>query len=55
MLINTARRGLSDTEAVIEGLKSGSIGHAGLDVCEETAYFYKDLSDSVIADDALAG
>jgi D-lactate dehydrogenase len=55
MLINTARGGLIDTEALIEGLKSGRIGYAGLDVYEEEAeYFYKDLSDSVIADDALA-
>ena len=55
MLINTARGGLIDTEALIEGLKSGRIGYAGLDVYEEEAeYFYKDLSDSVIADDTLA-
>jgi D-lactate dehydrogenase len=55
MLINTARGGLIDTEALIDGLKSGTIGYAGLDVYEEEAdYFYKDLSDSVIADDALA-
>jgi D-lactate dehydrogenase len=46
---------LIDTEALIDGLKSGKIGYAGLDVYEEEAeYFYKDLSDSVIADDALA-
>jgi len=55
MLINTARGGLIDTEALIDGLKSGRIGYAGLDVYEEEAeYFYKDLSDSVIADDTLA-
>ncbi len=55
MLINTARGGLVDTEALIEGLKAGKIGYAGLDVYEEEAeYFYKDLSDSVITDDALA-
>jgi hypothetical protein len=31
MLINTSRGGLIDTGAVIEGLKSGRIGHLGLD------------------------
>jgi len=55
MLINTARGGLIDTEALLDGLKSQKIGYAGLDVYEEEAeYFYKDLSDSVITDDALA-
>ena len=55
MLINTARGGLVDTEALIEGLKKGKIGFAGLDVYEEEAdYFYKDFSDSVITDDLLA-
>jgi D-lactate dehydrogenase len=55
MLINTARGGLVDTDALIDGLKTGRIGYAGLDVYEEEAeYFYKDLSDSVITDDALA-
>lgn len=55
MLINTARGGLIDTEALIDGLKGGKVGYAGLDVYEEEAeYFYKDLSDSVIADDTLA-
>jgi len=55
MLINTAWGGLVDTEALIEGLKSGKIGYAGLDVYEEEAsYFYKDFSDSVITDDLLA-
>jgi len=55
MLINTARGGLIDTEALLDGLKSRKIGYAGLDVYEEEAdYFYKDFSDSVIDDDALA-
>jgi D-lactate dehydrogenase len=55
MLINTARGGLIDTEALIDGLKSRKVGYAGLDVYEEEAnYFYKDFSDDVIEDDALA-
>ena len=55
MLINTARGGLIDTEALLDGIKSGTIGYAGLDVYEEEAdYFYKDFSDSIISDDMLA-
>ena len=55
MLINTARGGLIDTEALLEGLKAGRIGYAGLDVYEEEAkYFYRDFSGSHIDDDTLA-
>lgn len=55
MLINTARGGLIDTEALLEGLKSDKVGYAGLDVYEEEAkYFYRDFSDSHIDDDTLA-
>jgi len=55
MLINTARGGLIDTEALLDGLKSGKIGYAGLDVYEEEAkYFYRDFSGSHIDDDTLA-
>lgn len=55
MLINTARGGLIDTEALLDGLKSGKVGYAGLDVYEEEAkYFYRDFSDSYIDDDTLA-
>jgi len=55
MLINTARGGLIDTPALLEALKSGKVGYAGLDVYEEEAeYFYGDFSDSVIGDDTLA-
>ncbi|MFC2082993.1 2-hydroxyacid dehydrogenase [Candidatus Bipolaricaulota bacterium] len=55
MLINTARGGFIDTEALLDGLKSGKVGYAGLDVYEEEAkYFYRDFSDSYIDDDTLA-
>ena len=55
MLINTSRGGLIDTGAVIDGLKSGQIGHLGLDVYEEEAqYFYEDYSSRLIDDDALS-
>lgn len=55
MLINTSRGALIDSRALIDGLKSGRIGYAGLDVYEEeSGYFYEDLSDRVITDDVLA-
>jgi D-lactate dehydrogenase len=55
MIINTSRGGLIDTPAVIEGLKSGKIGHLGLDVYEEeTALFFEDLSDRIIHDDVFS-
>jgi D-lactate dehydrogenase len=54
MLINTSRGGLIDTKAVIEGIKSGKIGHLGIDVYEqEDELFFRDLSDTVIQDDAF--
>ena len=55
MLINTGRGKLVDTKALIEGLKKGKIGAAGLDVYEEEGdYFFEDLSNVMIADDVLA-
>lgn len=55
MLINTSRGGLIDTRALIQGLKSGRIGAAGLDVYEEEAgVFFRDLSAKVLTDDVLA-
>ena len=40
---------------MIEGLKSGRVGHLGLDVYEEEAdLFYRDLSGTVIQDDVFA-
>ncbi len=55
MLVNTSRGGLIDTRAVIEGLKSGRIGHVGLDVYEEEdEIFFEDHSGSIIGDDTFS-
>jgi D-lactate dehydrogenase len=55
MLINTGRGALIDTTALLDGLKSGQIGYAGLDVYEEeSGYFFEDYSDRVMTDDVLA-
>lgn len=55
MLINTSRGAVIKTRAVIDGLKSGRIGHLGLDVYEEESdLFFRDLSDRVIQDDIFA-
>ena len=55
MIINTSRGGLIDTKALVEGLKGGKIGYAGLDVYEEEGdYFFEDLSGEIISDDILA-
>ncbi|MFP4522364.1 MAG: 2-hydroxyacid dehydrogenase, partial [Fibrobacterota bacterium] len=55
MLINTGRGKLINSKDLIEGLKSGKIGYAGLDVYEEEdRYFFEDFSGSVIQDDILA-
>lgn len=55
MIINTSRGALIDTQALIDGLKSGQVGSAGLDVYEEEqGYFFEDFSDRIVADDTLA-
>lgn len=55
MLINTSRGALIDTHALIESLKSGHVGYAGLDVYEEEeGLFFEDLSQQIIQDDKLA-
>ncbi len=54
-VINTSRGQLINTQSLINGLKSGKIGAAGLDVYEEeTALFFEDFSDEVIHDDTLS-
>jgi D-lactate dehydrogenase len=54
MLINTSRGGLMDTNALIEGIKSGKIGYLGIDVHEqEDELFFQDLSDTIIQDDTF--
>ena len=55
MLINTSRGAIVDTAAAIKALKSGQLGHLGLDVYEEEEkLFFEDLSGTVIADDVFA-
>ncbi len=55
MLINTSRGGLLDTRAVIGALKSGRLGHVGLDVYEEEGeMFFEDLSSTILHDDIFS-
>lgn len=52
MLINTSRGALIETQAVIQGIKSGRVGYLGIDVYEqEDNLFFDDLSDTIIQDD----
>lgn len=54
VIINTSRGGLVDTEALIQGIKSGKVGAACLDVYEEEGdLFYEDFSGHIIQDDKL--
>lgn len=55
MLINTGRGALIDSRSMIDALKSGQLGAAGLDVYEvEEGVFFQDLSNTVLQDDVLA-
>ncbi|AGC49049.1 D-3-phosphoglycerate dehydrogenase [Myxococcus stipitatus DSM 14675] len=55
MLINTGRGALIDSRALIDALKTGHVGAAGLDVYEEEeGIFFQDLSGQVLQDDVLA-
>lgn len=55
LMINTGRGALIDAKALIEGLKSGKIGGAALDVYEEEEkLFFKDHSNQILKDDIYA-
>ena len=55
MLVNTARGGFIDTNALIDGLKSGKFHAVGLDVYEgEETNLYTDHSDDILSNDITA-
>jgi D-lactate dehydrogenase len=55
VLINTGRGALVDSRALIQALKTGHVGAAGLDVYEEEEnVFFRNLSEQVLQDDVLA-
>ena len=54
VIVNTSRGGLVNTEDLIQGLRSGKVGAACLDVYEEEGeVFYEDLSGHILQDDKL--
>ncbi len=55
IIINTSRGALIDSAALIEAIKDGKVGGAGLDVYEEESeFFFEDFSATIIKDDVLA-
>lgn len=55
VIVNTARGGLIDSEALIAGIESGKIGAAGLDVVEnEFGLYYYDRKSDVLNNRELA-
>jgi D-lactate dehydrogenase len=55
MIINTGRGKLIRSEDLLEALREGKVGSAGLDVYEEeTDYFFEDYSSTIMKDDVLA-
>lgn len=55
IIINAARGGLIDAEALIRGLKSGKVRAAALDTYEnEIGIFHSDHTNSILQDDVLA-
>ena len=54
VIVNTSRGALVNTEDLIQGLKSGKVGAACLDVYEEEGdLFYEDFSGHIVQDDKL--
>ena len=54
VIVNTSRGALVNTEDLIQGIKSGKVGAACLDVYEEEGeVFYEDLSGHIVQDDKL--
>jgi len=55
VIVNTSRGALIEAHALIDGLKSGHVGGAALDVYEEEGgIFFHDLSGRILQDDVLA-
>lgn len=55
MIVNTARGSLIDSQALIEGIESGKIGGAGLDVVEnEFGLYYYDHKSDILSNRDLA-
>lgn len=54
IIINTSRGALIDTDALIEALRSGKVGGAGLDVYEEESdLFFEDYSEKIVQDEDI--
>lgn len=54
IIVNTGRGALIDHRALVDGLKSGQVGGAALDVYEEEAgMFYADRSADILQDDVF--